>query len=330
MVSVMAEFGAVISPDSDVPEISAIVTCYNEEQSIDEFHRRLVQALTEQQRTFELIMVNDGSVDETFSRLRALFDAGPTVAVAIDLFRNAGQSAAITAGVTHARGRIILLMDSDLQLDPKDVGLLLAEYDKGQDVVSGYRQQRQDSPIRTIPSRLANAIMRRASRSELRDFGCTFKLFNGTLLRAFQLSPTRLFSPAQVIGAAAHVVDVPVSHAPRRYGSSGWTLAKLWDYNMDNVVAMLRRPFQIVAGGCLALGLLFALRISSTAFFDFSVLPTVTTGLLLNVAILSVLVTLGLLCLIGEFVVRNFIASQQLPKYIIRTLLSRHGESFGD
>lgn len=311
------------------PDITAIVTCYNEEQSIDEFHARLVRALRAQQRSFELVMVNDGSADDTFSRMRALFESDPTIAVVIDLFRNAGQAAAITAGVTHARGRIILLMDSDLQLDPNDVGLLLTEYDRGRDVVSGYRQYRKDSPIRTIPSRLANWFMRRASRSELRDFGCTFSLFNAVLLHAFRLSPTRLFSPVQVIAATARVADVPVSHASRRYGASGWTLAKLWDYNMDNVVTMLRRPFQIVGGGCLALALLFGLRILSTAFFDFSILATVTTGLLLNVAIISLFVTIGLLCLIGEFVVRNFVTSQQMPKYIIRTLLSRREGASG-
>ena len=128
------------------PEFSAIITCYFEEKSIDEFHARLSRALESLGRTYEILFVNDGSTDKTFEKLEAIFERDPHVAAVLDLFKNSGQAAAMTAGFTHARGRHFIFMDSDLQLDPAELPRLVAKYDEGCDLVSGFRKNRKDIP----------------------------------------------------------------------------------------------------------------------------------------------------------------------------------------
>ena len=162
--------------DGSGPEFSIIVTSYFEEQSIDEFYSRLSRAMESTGRTYEIVMVNDGSTDATFEHLRKLFDAHSHVTTIIDRFRNFGQQSAMTAGLTHARGRAFVFIDSDLQLDPEELPLLITEFDKGFDIVSGCRKDRRDSFLRTIPSKLANSVMRRrVAGHKLTDFGCTFQ-----------------------------------------------------------------------------------------------------------------------------------------------------------
>jgi glycosyltransferase involved in cell wall biosynthesis len=314
---------------SAAPEFSMLVTCHFEERSIEEFHARLSAALESLGRSYEIIMVNDGSTDGTWDKIRAIFEKDPHVRVAMDFFRNAGQQAAATACMCEARGRAFILMDSDLQLMPEELPLLVAEYDRGCDLVSGYRKNRRDSFWRVIPSRLANVIMRRASRSTMRDFGCTFKIYNADLIRAFRFGPARVFSNVDAIARLQRWAEVPVTHQPRRYGNSGFTFRKLWQYNMDNLVSMSQRPFQIIAGLCLAASVLFLLRIASAFFVDFNVLDGVTTGLLLNVTVFALLAMLAVLALVGEFAIRCFVILQGHPAYIVRETL-RRGESDGD
>jgi len=309
--------------DTSNPEISAIITCYYEENSIDEFHSRLSKALQSLGRSHEIIFVNDGSTDETFEKLKTIFEKDAHVAAVIDLFKNAGQAAAITAGICHARGGIFLFMDSDLQLAPEDLPLLVREYDNGYDVVSGYREHRNDSFFRILPSKIANIVMRNVSQSEFRDFGCTFKLFNAKLLRAFDLGPFHVFNPANVIAKAERCSEVPVRHFPRKYGKSGWTFRKLWKYNMENLVNLSERPFQLLAVVCLTFALLFVARVLLSAFTDFQVLSQVSNGLLLNAIVIAALIVVGVLCIIGEFTIRAFIASQKTPRYVIREMFRR-------
>lgn len=305
------------------PEISALVTCYYEEKTIDEFHARLSAALEKTGRSYEIIMVNDGSTDRTFEKLKDIFARDPHVACVMDMFRNAGQPAAVTAAMCEARGDIILSMDSDLQLDPADLPLLLAEYDKGMDVVSGYRKDRQDSLLRQWPSVLANIVMRKASGTNFRDFGCTFKLYNARLLRAFQFGPLNVFNPVTAIAAAARCVEVPVSHAPRKHGKSGWTFKKLWNYQMEQMVIMTEKPFQYIGFGALILAGLIMLRVVGAWITPFQVLSQVTPGLLLNAMMIVFLVLLGCLCMIGEFSIRSFRASRNVPRYIVRECIRR-------
>jgi glycosyltransferase involved in cell wall biosynthesis len=307
------------------PEFSALITCYYEERTIEEFYSRLSKAFQSTGRSYEIIFVNDGSTDSTFEKLKGIFESDPHVTAVIDLFKNAGQAAAITAALGEARGRIILSMDSDLQLDPAELPILVQAYDKGYDVVSGYRKERRDSFFRIVPSKLANVVMRKASNTNFRDFGCTFKLYNGKLVRAFDFGPSNLFNPVTILSRAQRLCEVPVSHSPRKYGKSGWTFKKLWNYQMESIVRLTERPFQYMTLLALLLGLLFCLRILVSLLTPFRVLDQVSNGLLLNAIIIVFLFLLTILCAIGEFSIRSFVASQQEPRYIVRERLRRQG-----
>lgn len=304
-------------------EFSVIISCYYEEKSIDEFYTRLSKTMNSLGRTYEIIFVNDGSTDKTFERLEDIYANDPNVTTIIDLFKNAGQAAAITAGSTYAKGKNFILMDSDLQLNPEEFPLLLAEFDKDFDIVSGYRKNRKDSIFRIIPSKIANIIMRKVSKSDLTDFGCTFKVLNGNLVRAFDLGPYKIIHIATIISKAQKCVEVPVTHNQRKYGKSGWTFKKLFAYNIDNMVCLSQRPFQILGVLCMGFALLFILRIVLVKVFDFSIIPEVTNGLLLNSIVITALVIISILCLIGEFVIRNFVTMQKIPLYVIRTIYQK-------
>jgi len=305
------------------PEFSVIITCYFEERSIDEFYERLSKALKSLGRTYEIIFVNDGSTDKTFERLTEIFERDAAVSAVADLFRNAGQGAAMTAGITCARGRHFIFLDSDLQLDPEDLPRLIAKFDEGYDFVTGYRQTRQDSVLRMIPSRIANIIMRRVSKRALRDFGCNAKVVHGNLMRAYDFGPFKTWRLAQVVSQAGRVAEIPVNHHPRKYGKSGWTFRKLWQYNAENVITLSDKPFQALTVACMFLSALLILRILASWFMNFSVLSEVTSGLLLNVFLFGALVIFGVLCAVGEFSVRNFIILRREPAYIIRRILRR-------
>lgn len=304
-------------------EFSVLITCYYEENSIDEFYRRLSATLESLNRSYEIIFVNDGSRDGTWEKLKAIFAKDPHVHAIIDLYKNSGQGAAQTAALNEGRGRALVYIDSDLQLAPEELPVLVAEYDRGFDLVTGYRRNRKDSFFRIAPSFLANIIMRRASRSKLRDFGCTFKIFNAVPVRAFQFGPHHALSVVEVISKIDRIAEVPVTHYGRRYGGSGWTFSKLMKYNTDNLVILSERPFQATAFICVVAVLLLVLRILLYRFHPFIILDSVSNGLLLNAILGALLVNVALLSLIGEFAIRSFFAHRALPLYIVREKVLR-------
>ena len=305
------------------PEFSVLVTCHYEEQSVEEFFSRLKAAWDSTGRSYEIVMVNDGSTDGTWQKLKAIWQGNPEVTAVVDFFKNAGQMAAATAAITESTGTHFFIMDSDLQLLPEEIPQLLAVFDQGADVVSGYRVGRKDSFFRIIPSKLANVIMRKASDSKLRDFGCTFKFFHGNLIRAFNLGPHSIFSNVDIIARAGRCMEAPVSHRARKHGTSGWTFAKLWKYNMENFVKLSQRPFQFIAAGCAALALLFILRILAAFVSPFGILHEVTNGLVLNVLAVGLILLLLVLSLVGEFTIRCFVMLRDQPGYCVRETLRR-------
>ena len=321
---------AASPPDPTRPLLSAVIACHFEEHSIDEFHARLMAALEATGRRYEIVYVNDGSTDGTLRALEAIFERSLPVSAVIDLFRNAGQAAALTAGTTFAVGDILLYMDSDLQLDPEDLPRLLAAYDEGADVVSGYRENRRDSLARTIPSRLANRVMRRVARADLRDFGCTFKLVDARLMRGFDVGPHKPIRLPYLIAAAGRTREVPVAHHARRYGRSGWTFPKLFRYWMDSLVGASERPFQWLSGALLLVGILFIVRVAVNLLWPFSLLGEVTNGLLLNAVVLSFLIGVGVSAAIGEYVLRSYFLLLQHPAYVVRSVRSRRSGASPD
>jgi glycosyltransferase involved in cell wall biosynthesis len=306
-----------------IPRYSIIISCYREEQSIEEFMTRLVAAIEASGREIEIVAVNDGSDDGTFAKLSELLTRYRQVAAVIDLFRNSGQAAGLTAGLSEARGENFVLLDSDLQLDPEELPKLLAKFEEGYDIVSGYRLHRRDPLRRRIYSRVANSIMRKASGADFRDFGCTFKVYDGRLVRAFDLGRQRVLNQIDLVSAAQKTAEVPVSHHPRRYGRSGWSLSRLLDLNTDHMLDLSRRPFQYVAASTALLALFMILRVVLDPWISRVFLSEVSHGLLLNAIVIAMLVTLAVQALAGELVLRSFVSLRRNPGYIVREIVRR-------
>ena len=305
------------------PYLSAVITCLNEENSIEAFIESLVVALDRTQLDYEIILVNDGSTDNTFAAITRLLRLHSCIPVALDLMKNTGQAAAITAGLAEARGSYVLMMDSDLQLMPDDVELFVAAAKAGADLINGYRVRRQDSLSRKLPSIVANLVMRRVTGTKLKDFGCTYRLVNRRLIQAFRLGPERILSIPLLISCVGRIADVPVRHRARLKGKSGWTFQKLWRYHTDNMIVLAQPIFQWTGFASIGVATLLIVRVMLDPLLHWSLLGSVTEGLILNAVVASVLVLIGLLCMVGEFVVRCHRSVLACPAYVIRARLAR-------
>ncbi len=198
----------------DKPELSIVVTVLNEEGTVDELYERTVASVDG--RPFELLVVDDGSTDHTFDRLRALHARDPRVR-AVRFARNFGQHPAMHAGFTRARGDILVTMDGDLQNQPEDIPKLVAAIESGADVASGRRVVRRDSWGRTLPSLLINGMLRRFTGVRIADFGCAFNAYRRAAVEPMLGSIGRQkFTKALVLSGGASVVEVDVAHEPRR------------------------------------------------------------------------------------------------------------------
>jgi dolichol-phosphate mannosyltransferase len=226
--------------------VSVVVPVYNEADNVAILQRELSDALAG--LDYEIIFVDDGSRDETSARIQT--DQPVRV---LRFEKNAGQSAAIYAGLRAARGEIAVLIDGDLQNDPADIPKLIVEIDRGADLVCGYRAQRKDTLVKRITSRIANFVRSRFTRDYVRDTGCTLKAMRRECIGALiPFKGMHRFIPALIRGARFSLVEVPVNHRPRRFGQSKyglgnralratidmfgvrWLLARRLDYELRN------------------------------------------------------------------------------------------------
>ena len=199
-------------------DVSIVVPLYNEEQSVAMLQRELADALNG--LDYEIIFVDDGSRDETVARIAA----NPRTRV-LRFEKNAGQSAAIFAGLQAVRSEVAVLIDGDLQNNPADIPRLLAEISRGADLVCGYRVRRKDTLLKRISSRVANFVRSRFTRDGVRDTGCTLKAMRRDCIGALvPFKGMHRFIPALVKGAGYRLVEVPVNHRPRRFGQSKYGL----------------------------------------------------------------------------------------------------------
>src|SRR5437660_2943744 len=200
------------------PQVSVIVPLYNEEDNVPRLQAELRAALKGVDH--ENIFVDDGSSDQTVERI----EAAPNVRV-IRFEKNAGQSAAIYAGLQAARGAILVLIDGDLQNDPADIPKLIAEIARGADLVCGYRAQRRDTVVKRLTSWIANAVRSRYTKDGVRDTGCTLKAMRRECVSALvPFKGMHRFIPALIKDAGYRLVEIPVNHRPRRFGQSKYGL----------------------------------------------------------------------------------------------------------
>ena len=203
---------------TNAPAVSVIVPLFNEEENMSILQSELKAALAGIDH--EMIFVDDGSIDRTLERI----ETAPNVRV-IRFEKNTGQSAAIYAGLQAAHGAITVLIDGDLQNDPTDIPRLLAEIDRGADLVCGYRARRKDTLLKRLTSRIANFVRSRFTKDYVRDTGCTLKAMRRDCVSALlPFKGMHRFIPALVKGAGYRLVEIPVNHRPRRFGQSKYGL----------------------------------------------------------------------------------------------------------
>lgn len=200
------------------PAVSVVVPLFNEEENVPILQAELMAALSG--LDYEIIFVDDGSVDRTVERIAF----GPAIRL-VQFERNAGQSAAMYAGLQSARGATAVLIDGDLQNDPADIPKLLAEIEHGADLVCGYRAQRKDTFVKKVTSRIANFVRSRFTKDGVRDTGCTLKAMRRECISALlPFKGMHRFIPALVKGAGYRLVEIPVNHRPRKFGESKYGL----------------------------------------------------------------------------------------------------------
>jgi undecaprenyl-phosphate 4-deoxy-4-formamido-L-arabinose transferase len=301
----------------DRPELSIVVTLYDEAGSLDELYRRTIAALEPLDRAFELIFVDDGSTDTTFALLEQLHAADSRVRV-VRFKRNFGQHPAMHAGLTRARGDIVVTMDGDLQNAPEDIPRLIAAVESGYDVASGRRVARRDSWGRTLPSRTINAMLRRFTGVNISDFGCAFNAY-----RREAVTPMlgaigkQKFTKALVLSGGASVVEVDVGHSART-GSSRYSPLRLTRLALHVLAGFWPQPIQQIG---VWLGVLCSVGATALGAYgvyywiDHNNFPGPLFG---GVAVLAVLGIQGfILALIGEYLGRIQRDVEGRPLYVI-------------
>lgn len=236
------------------PKYSIVVPLYNEAENVRPLVRAVRDAV-EGLESWELLIINDGSTDDT-GTLADLLAADDSRVRVLHLARNYGQTSALQAGFDQASGDVVVTMDGDLQNDPADIPRLVAELEQGYDLVAGYRVERQDNFfLRTVPSRIANRLIRVITGVSIRDTGCSLKAFRrATVDRMHLYSDMHRFIPVVAAATAgARVTEIPVTHHPRLRGESKYGLSRIWKVMVDLlVIAMIRsfreRPMILFAG----------------------------------------------------------------------------------
>src|SRR6185436_13234320 len=237
------------------PEISVVVTLYDEVGSLEELHRRALAALEGLGRPFEIVYVDDGSTDGTFDVLERLHAADARVH-AVRFKRNFGQHPAMHAGLARARGDIVVTMDGDLQNQPEDIPRLVAAVEGGADVASGRRAARNDSWGRTLPSRMINGMLRRFTGVDIADFGCAFNAYRkSVVIPMLPAIGKQKFTKALILSGGASVVEVDVGHTARS-GSSRYSPLPLTRLALHVLAGFWPQPIQWIG---VALGVVCSL-----------------------------------------------------------------------
>jgi glycosyltransferase involved in cell wall biosynthesis len=315
--------------------VSIVVPVFNEVQNVPLMYAQIAAAMQPVTQPWELVLVDDGSTDGSLAAMEEIAAKDKQRVRVVALRRNFGQTAAISAGIDHSSGEVIVLMDGDLQNDPADIPNLLAEIENGFDVVSGWRKYRKDNFItRTFPSMIANRIISYVTGVSLHDYGCTLKAYRREVLTGFRLyGEMHRFIPAYAGYVGAKITEVPVQHHPRQHGQSKYGLERTVKVILDLFTVKflsgyVNKPIYLFGGvglafsgvGVLGLVFLFARKflvgggvVSSPIFM--------LSAILFALGVQSIL-----LGLIAEMMVRTYHESQSKPIYSLRYVVNGNEE----
>jgi glycosyltransferase involved in cell wall biosynthesis len=320
---------APLAVQEAAPRVSVVIPVYDEAASLEPLIDAVGTALRSSSRSFEVIVVDDGSADESAERLASLSVSRRWLRP-LYLNRNYGQSAALQAGFDHARGEIIVTLDGDLQNDPEDVPRLLDVLDAHPevDVVSGWRVERRDAALtRRIPSRFANRLVSRVTGVPLHDYGCALKAYRAPVLKELRLyGEMHRFVPALAAEVGARVVEVPVQHRPRAHGVSKYGIDRTFRVVLDLLwvrftMRFLHRPMHAFGGIGLLLGSVGALILGWLTFEKLALGKDIGTRPLLMLGVLLVLVGVQLVAtgLLGEILTRVWHEPRGRAQYVLRS-----------
>jgi len=309
-----------------------IIPVYNEAQNLPLLYASIKQVMQPIKQKWEVIFVDDGSTDESLDVLQSFVKKDPWHVRAVVFRRNFGQTAAIAAGIDHAHGETIVLLDADLQNDPADIPRLLAKLDEGYDLVSGWRKDRKDSQLtRTLPSNIANWLISRVTGVHLHDYGCTLKAYRRTVLGGFRLyGEMHRFIPVFAHSVGARITEITVSHHPRKFGKANYGLERTAKVILDlfTVKFLLdysHKPIRLFGGA----GALLMLLGSADLLFlfirrTFFNVPAFSSPLL-QIGVMFFIMGFQsiLMGLIAELLARTYHESQKKTTYTVRTVLGK-------
>ncbi|WP_373530856.1 glycosyltransferase family 2 protein [Nostoc sp.] len=315
-----------------IPDVSVVVPIHNEVESLPLLLEAIASTLSSNQIKYEIICVDDGSTDGSGEFLKKSAQNRSDLKAVI-LRRNYGQTAAMAAGFYYAVGKAIITLDADLQNDPADIPMLLAKLDEGYDLVSGWRQKRQDGAVnRLLPSKIANWLIRRTTSVNIHDYGCSLKAYRAELLADMNLyGELHRFLPALAYIEGARITEMPVRHHARRFGRSKYGIWRTFRVLMDLLTILfmkrfLTRPMHVFG----LLGLIS--MVSGTAigiyltFVKLALGEMIGNRPLLILAVLLLVTGVQLFCfgLLAELLMRTYHESQGRPIYRVREVVSKN------
>ena len=315
---------------SDINQlISIIIPVFNESESIVFLLDEVISVMKSHKLNFELIVVNDGSTDDTHQVLKQL-TLKITELIVIGLRKNYGQTAAMAAGFDNSKGDIVITLDGDLQNDPKDIPKLISEINNGYDLICGWRFDRKDKLInRKIPSKIANKLIAKVTGLKLHDYGCSLKAFKKEIIDDIKLyGELHRFLPVLANIEGARIKEIKVNHRSRKYGSSKYGIDRTFRVLMDLLTVwfmtkFLTRPmygfgFVGIISILISLGMTSYLLVVKVLGEDIGNRPMLMFALILGIAGVQ-LFSFGLL---SELLMRTYHESQNRPIYRVRKIQS--------
>jgi len=311
-------------------KVSIIVPVYNEDENIGLLYKAVEKSAKTMGVPWELILVDDGSQDNSLEKIKDIVKEHPKHVSAVVLRRNFGQTAAIAAGIDHSEGEIIILLDADLQNDPADIPIMVKKLAEGYDLVSGWRFHRRDKFLtRTLPSRIANSLISAVTGVKLHDYGCTLKAYRREVLTGFRLyGEMHRFIPVYANSVGAKIVEVKVHHHARKFGKEKYGLERIFKVILDLftvkfLTSYSSKPIYLFGGTGLLLiafscvsSLILGIRRIITKISPFSSPLFTISAMIAIMGFQSILMGL-----IAELLVRTYHESQNKPVYTVREVI---------
>jgi len=312
---------------SVTPFISVVIPVYNEEENLDELLTRCLTVCTEMDRTFEIVLVDDGSKDDSSRKIAAAAKENEGKVIGVLLNRNYGQHAAVLAGFAESKGEIIVTLDADLQNPPEEIPKLIQKMEEGYDVVGSVRVPRQDTLFRRLASRIVNKAAQSATGVNMHDYGCMLRAYRRPIIDAMlQCHERSTFIPILANSFARKTAEIEVSHAERGVGESKYNLYKLVKLQFDMLTSMTTFPLRVLS----VLGAIIA--VAGVGFGIFLLVMRLIYGpgwaaegvftlfAILFIFIGAQFIGMGLL---GEYIGRIYHDVRARPRYFVQEVVGR-------